>query len=417
MAHIGIVTGAHLCRNPRVVKEAGALREAGHRVTVLGPALEAGLAEEDVGLAAAGGFEHVYVVDVREHSASRLRHRLVRRAAVEAVGRLGLQRPEALGYGVRDTLAAARELCADLTIGHQEVGVFVAAQLLREGQRAGADIEDWHSEDQLLTRAQRPQRVLRASEAVVLRRGTHVTTTSEALAHALAARYDASEPSVLYNAFPWADREELDGAEEDRSDRSRPSLHWVSQTIGPGRGLETLCEALALVEHPVDVHLRGRSDVATEAWLRAQFPSDRGHRLSLHGLVPAAELLSRIAEHDVGLALEQKEPPSRDLTVTNKVLHYLVGGLAVVATDTGGQREVAAAAPEAVRLCAMDAVSMGEAISAIVAEPAALDAAKAAAVRAARDLFCWERQVPVLLASVERALGGSLERGVGGSAR
>ena len=31
MAHIGIVTGAHLCRNPRVVKEA-ALREAGHRV-------------------------------------------------------------------------------------------------------------------------------------------------------------------------------------------------------------------------------------------------------------------------------------------------------------------------------------------------------------------------------------------------
>lgn len=405
MAHIGIVTGAHLCRNPRVVKEATALCEAGHRVTVLGPATDPQLSELDAALVREGGFEHHVVVDVQPGSPTRTRHRLVRRLAVEGVSRFGWQRAEALGYGVQTTLRAAREVDADLIIGHQEVGVYVAAQLLREGYRAGADIEDWHSEDQLLSRPQRPQRILRESEASVLRLGFHVTTTSESLARALADRYRAPTPSVLYNAFPWSDREAMDRGKKDRHDLALPSLHWVSQTIGPGRGLELLCEALALVERPVQVHLRGGSDARTEAWLRARFPSDRGHDLILHGLVSPGELLSRIAEHDVGLALEQKEPPSRDLTVTNKILHYLLGGLAVVATDTEGQREVERAAPGATRLCSLDAASMARAINKLVVEPASLGAAKAAALQAAEDQFCWEQQVSILLESVHSALG------------
>ena len=80
MAHIGIVTGAHLCRNPRVVKEATALREAGHRVTVLGPAMDDGLSELDDALVREGGFEHRVVVDLRPGALHRTRHRLVRAA-------------------------------------------------------------------------------------------------------------------------------------------------------------------------------------------------------------------------------------------------------------------------------------------------------------------------------------------------
>jgi glycosyltransferase involved in cell wall biosynthesis len=408
MAHIAIVTGAHLCRNPRVVKEATALREAGHRVTVLGPATDTRLSKLDAALVREGGFEHRVVVDIRPGSPERTRHRLVRRLATEAGARLGWERPEALGYGVRDTLNAARALAADLTIGHQEVGAWVACALMDAGFGIGADIEDWYSEDLLPeARVGRPVGLLRRCEGQLIRQGRHVTTTSEALANALAEAYDGPAPTVIYNAFPWAERAGLDDVRRDREDVSRPSLHWVSQTIGPGRGLETLCAALQRVARPVDVHLRGRATEADLRWLRDLFPEDRGHRLHVHDLVPPQELLGRIAEHDIGLALEDYDPPSRNLTVTNKILHYLVAGLAVVATDTAGQREIAEQVPEAVRLCrGNDAASLAAQIDAFVREPGELEQAKKAALAAARERFSWECQAPSLVASVEAALDG-----------
>lgn len=406
MAHVGIVTGAHLCRNPRVVKEAAALREAGHRVTVLGPAMDDRLSELDAALVRDGGFEHRVVVDIRPGSPTRMRHRLVRKLGIEACARLGWERPEALGYGVRETLAAARQLGADLTIGHQEVGAWVACVLMDEGRAVGADIEDWYSEDLLPeARIGRPVGLLRRCEAQLVRRAPHVTTTSEALAEALAGAYDGPPPLPIYNAFPWAERAGLDDTRRDRADRSRPSLHWVSQTVGPGRGLEVLCEALRRVSRPVDVYLRGRTDAADRRWLHDLFPDELGHRLYLHDLVPPQDLLGRIAEHDIGLALEDYAPPSRNLTVTNKILHYLVAGLAVVATDTAGQAEVAAHAPGAVRLCrGGDAASLAEQINALVGEEGVLERAKAAALESAQARFSWEVQVPVLVASVNDAL-------------
>lgn len=406
MRHIGIVTGAHLCRNPRVVKEATALREAGNWVTVVGPAISDALSELDATIARAGGFEHEVPVDVRPSSTMRMRHRLVRRLATEVGARFGWERYEALGYGLRATLTAARRLDADFIIGHQEVGLWVANRLADAGQIVGVDLEDWYSEDLLPeARLGRPVNLLRREEVTALRRGGHVTTTSAALASALFQASGGEEPDVVYNAFPWSDRERLDGKVLDRIDPHRPSLHWVSQTVGPGRGLETLFEALGEVSVAVEVHLRGACTGEEDNRLRALFPEAQGHRLLIHPLVPASELLSRIAEHDMGLALELPDPPNRQYTVTNKILHYLLGGLAVVATDTRGQREIAAKAPEAVDLCRSDdPASLAESIRRVLASPDTLARAKRAALQAARDSLCWERQAPILTASVEQAI-------------
>lgn len=405
---ICIVTGAHLCRNPRVVKEAVSLQQAGYKVTVLGPAWDGSLSKQDATLVQEGGFTHRAVVDLREKAGWRRHwHRLVRRVSSEAVARLGWQRPEALGYGMRPLLRAARREKADLFIGHQEVGAWVVWRLMKDGRRAGADLEDWYSED-LLPESRRslPLSLLRRIEGDLLREALHVTTTSQALAEALATRYDAPEPLVIYNAFPWSDRDHLDGRAQDRPSTDRPSLHWVSQTLGAGRGLDVLFEALRDIETPLDVHLRGRTDTAAERWLHSAFP-EGPHRLTLHSLVSPGDLLSRIAEHDIGLALEETTPPSRNLTVTNKILHYLLGGLAVVATKTAGQCEVASVSDGAMRLCRNgDAADLAEQIEALVADRAALRRAKASALEVAQARFCWEQQVPALLASVRAALSG-----------
>lgn len=409
MASICIISGSHLCHNPRVVKEAETLSFGGHDVSMLGPLLSEELAVQDEEILKGAGWERQAVVDLRPTSAgrgARLMLRARRRIGAEAVKRAGYETPQALGYGVSRTLEAARRGKFDLYIGHQEVGAWVCYELSREGKRVGADLEDWYSRD-LLPQAQRerPRRLIEKCEGHLLRSARHVTTTSEALASALSASYGAAKPGVIYNSFRWAERAHIDKRLKDRGDNSMPSLHWFSQTIGPGRGLETLCAALDGVTTPVEVHLRGASDAETEAWLGGLFPIRRGHKLYFHRLVSNGELLSRIAEHDIGLALEPATPDNKNLTVSNKILHYLLAGLAVVASDTAGQVEVSEAAPGAVRVFKNGSPrALAEAINRLLCDPVELSAARAAALEAAEGVFCWERQAPRLLESVEAAL-------------
>ncbi|MCS3703579.1 glycosyltransferase [Salinibacter ruber] len=384
--------------------EADALTSAGYDVTVLGPLFSDELRTEDEELLADVNWTHRISVDLRR-TISGIWTRL-RRKAGSWLTRQGWETADALGYGVKQTLRQARRENADLYIGHEEVGTWVVWKLEQEGARVGVDFEDWHARDLLPEdRADRPVSLLETVERDLLHRSVHATTTSKVLAKAMADTYDAPKPTVLYNAFPWADREAIDDEICDRDGTGRVSIHWVSQTIGPGRGLDTLCQALWEIETPVQVHLRGECRPDYRSRLDQMFPDEQGHTLHLHELVSPEALLSRIAEHDIGMALEQYEPDSRNLTVTNKILHYLLGGLAVVATDTAGQKEVAEQADGAVRLFPADApAEMAHRLRNLLQSGHQLEKAQEHALRAAREEFSWEQQVPRLLKSVNAAL-------------
>jgi glycosyltransferase involved in cell wall biosynthesis len=158
------------------------------------------------------------------------------------------------------------------------------------------------------------------------------------------------------------------------------------------------------------VHLRGQCRPGYHSILDRAFPTEKGHSLYIHDLVSPHNLLGRIAEHDIGLALEQYQPDSRNLTVTNKILHYLLGGLAVVATDTDGQKEVSQASGKAIRLCSPDSPSdLAHQITALIKTKDHLKRAQKDALQAAREKFSWEQQIPTLLESVESALSSKQE--------
>jgi glycosyltransferase involved in cell wall biosynthesis len=387
-----------------VVKEADALADAGYNVTVLGPIFSDKLRSEDEELVSDADWTHRISVDLRQ-TVSGTWARFLRKTGNWLTSR-GWDTADALGYGVKQTLYQARRESADLYIGHEEVGTWVVWKLEQEGARIGVDFEDWHARDLLpQDRADRPVSLLETVERDLLHRSVHATTTSKALAEAMGEAYNAPEPAVLYNAFPWANREAIDDETHDRDGTGRVSVHWVSQTIGPGRGLDTFCQALQNVETPAQVHLRGECRPEYRLRLEQMFPDKQGHTLHLHGLVPPEDLLSRIAEHDIGMALEQYEPVSRNLTVTNKILHYLLGGLAVVATDTSGQREVAEQAGDAVWLCSVDSPDeMAHQLRMLLQSDNHLETAQEHALRAAREEFSWEQQVQRLLESVSSTL-------------
>lgn len=409
MANILILIGSHLCQAPRPQKEAEALAQAGHRVTVRGFWFEAELAERDRALMRGTSWSFEPILDFRSSTLSAfsgLRSRLEGRWAREKLRWFGRFSPALLGTGAEAMLEVARHEHADLTIVHSEAGLWVGAKLLRDKACVGVDFEDWFSEDLLAEdRVLRPISEIRECERVLARGCSYRLVTSSAMADALAQAYETQKLSVVYNVFPWAERARMDGAAKDRTARSRRSVHWFSQTIGPGRGLELLFRALPFIRIPIEIHLRGNLPERLIGWLSASLPEGWKDRVFVHPTVPNRELLSRIAEHDMGLALERCDIPSRNLTITNKIFQYMQAGLAVIATDTLGQKEVFAQRPEVGRMVPWDnAEKLAEAITDLGSRRDQMEKAKQASLAAAREFFCWEKQAERIVQAAADAL-------------
>jgi glycosyltransferase involved in cell wall biosynthesis len=405
-SRIVLISGNSLCHNPRVMKAATTLARNGYDVHVLGAWLEADLKARDQAMLEHAPFRFEPVFDATLPGSAHTLRRARRKAANTMYRLTGWQSRDQLGYGIARLLARARAHAADLYIAHSEPGLYVAWRLMQDGRRAGVDMEDWYSQDLLAdARAQRPLDLLRRLESALLVKGAYAACPSRAMSEAMAAAYGGKPPAVIYNAFPAAERAAIDGARKDRRNTAVPSIYWFSQTLGPGRGLEDLIAALPLLDRDVEIHLRGRVAPGMNEWIGSQMPDRWRGRVFLHPLVPNKELLSRVAEHDVGFAGEQNDCRSRDLTVTNKILHYLLGGLAVVASDTAGQREVAMQASGAVTLYEPgNPAALAQALRTLIDSPDGVARAKAASLQAAQRTLCWERQEPVLLRSIEAAL-------------
>jgi glycosyltransferase involved in cell wall biosynthesis len=413
-SRIVLLTGNSLCHNPRALKEATALARAGYCVSVLGAWLDATFKARDLRLIGELPFEFVPVLDATLPGAANriadVAQRIGKKAAQLAYDLTGRQSPRQLGYTTAALLQHASRMPADLYISHSEPALYVAWQLMRRGRRVAVDMEDWFSQDLLPeARRHRPVDLLQFLERELLTAGACAFCPSQAMTAALVETYGCRPPTVIYNAFPWADRQGLDGSAADRQNRAIPSIYWFSTTLGPGRGIEDLVAALPFMTSDAEIHLRATAPPDFVQALRQKLPERWRSRLFLHAPVANDQLLARIAEHDIGFAGEIPYCRSRDTTVTNKILHYLLGGLPTVASDTAGQREVARQAPGAVLVYgAGNARELAGRLEELILSPARMERASSGALAAARDVFCWEQQEAPLLAAIAPLLATSV---------
>jgi glycosyltransferase involved in cell wall biosynthesis len=401
-AKILIISNGALCRNPRVLKEATALSRAGYDVTVLTVRGHASSEKVDVELLRTVRF-HRETVDmlpgISSHRLLPFYRRLVQWSARRAMSTLRLESARALGP-VGSLLRRAHRLPADLTIVHNEAAHWVGMRLLARGRRVAADIEDWHSEDLLPdARADRPLALIQSVERTLLRECVYTTTTSHALADALHVCYGGTRPEVITNSFS------LQPSPPPGPRATPPAFFWFSQTVGSGRGLELFLAAWRQSTCPSRVVLLGETQPAYRDRLLSRLPVARRAALMFQPLVAPTELPGLIARHDVGLALEPLFPANKNLTISNKILQYLNAGLAVVATNTAGQREVLARDPAAgVVVDAHETTVFARSLDELVSDRDALAARQLAARRLAETVYCWEREEPRLLALVDEAL-------------
>jgi glycosyltransferase involved in cell wall biosynthesis len=228
---------------------------------------------------------------------------------------------------------------------------------------------------------------------------------SELVADEMAKRYNIPRPIVIHNVFPWGERGKIDGQVKDRKGSSL-SLYWYSQVIGEGRGIEDAILACGLLKEKVQIHLRGSvSCEVKDKFLSLARDCGIEKNLYFHQPVPAAELLSRTVEHDVGLALEQPFTLSRRLSVTNKFFFYLLAGLAIAATDIPGQRCIMSTCPGAGFLYAPgDYQALAGHLNRFILEPKLLQSSKQAALGAAQERWNWERESKKLIENITNLL-------------
>lgn len=404
MARVAIVTNGHFCTSPRVWREADALAAAGFEVAVIGVSFDPRQAALDREMAAGRAWRHHVAEDLTGGGLRWVWRRAQTRAA-RTVLDAGLELPHALTYAAPSLLRAARAEAADLTIVHLEAGLWVGTRLLTAGARVGVDIEDWHSENDAGAGwdTRRERACLARLERTVLRGAAHATTTSDALAAALAAAYGVPPPLTLYNSCPTRPLVPAHPAKALR-------FVWFSQTLGPGRGIEHLCAALPQVAGDWEVELRARASDQARRWLHGLLPAALRTRVRVEPLVPPDQLPTVVGGHDVGLALESRDWKSRDLTVTNKICEYLQCGLRVVASDTAGQREILARVPAGGDVyTAGDVSELAAVLSGVVARRDAIRADRARLHGVANQVLAYEHQAQRLVASVHAAIRSERE--------
>lgn len=402
MARIRIYVARHLCTAPRPQKEAEALAAAGHDVSVHGVPFDANFAARDQEIAAGRKWRWEPVADFTGNGWPWLACRLRHRGAKEWFALTGRIAGDVWSYANRTLAVHALHDPADLTIAHAEGGLWFGRQLLARGHRVGVDFEDWFSRD--LTPAQRrgrPIDELARLECELLRTCTYRLTTSHALASSLAKVSGTAPPTVIYNTFP------VDDAPPEPHSSTTVSLHWFSLVLGPERGLETLATALPLLRGDWRLHLRGEVSVGyREHWL-GLVPVGLHPRIEFHPTIPAAQLPAALREHDIGLSLDVSSIPSRNLTITNKIFHYLHAGLAIAASDTAGHREVLRRAPAAGAIFPSgDAAALAGMLNDWIGNRDKLREARRAARAAFEEHFAHERQEPIYAELAARALAG-----------
>jgi glycosyltransferase involved in cell wall biosynthesis len=409
-----IVSTASVSTGPRVEKEADALSAAGYRVAVLVSHSLATMVRWDARLAAHRGWD-LHALDwlpiTRKRSLSGL-------SAIAL--HYGAQRACRLGAPVSMPLAAlassdrmlplalrAQRIPARLYIAHN-LGALPAAELAARVRRAAFafDAEDDHFGELTRDRQATAEGAWCIAVMDAMRRAAYVTAASDGIADALRARHGIERPTTVLNAFSVGLREQLDGVRKDRKSDAL-SLCWYSQHLGLDRGLQEVISALGVVRGDFELHLRGDAAPDVVATLRALARSHGiEQRVHFHPQVHPDELLSRIAEHDVGLALEQHVNDNRLIAVTNKILFYMLAGLAIVATDTPGQRGIAAQSGDAVELYPRgDVAALAARIQGLLDDRERLTLRKRQALELALTRFNAEHELQKIAPLVARALG------------
>lgn len=409
---ICILTRSALAANPRVTKEATALKDAGHDVTIIAGEYAAWSSNfSDV--AAPSG---VTVRRVTYGPSAPLLKRLwqvFRRKAAIRILKHSTDNVTLASLAACDATPglkkAAVDAPADLYIAHYDAALPAAAAGAEANNAAYAfDAEDFHPGDLPdEPKYEFDNRVIRVIESTYLPGCLYVTAASPGIADAYAERYRISPPKVVLNVFPKHQAPEAPA--RAGSFAPGPSLYWFSQMIGPERGLECAINAISLAESAPHLVLRGMPVPGYADHLRTLAADAQvGDRLHFLDPGPPNDMERLAAPFDLGFVGETGVTFNRRIALTNKQFTYLLAGLPTIMSDVPAHIEFERQASGAVWIYKKeDPKSLASTLDSVLMKPVKLAASRRRAFELGQSRFNWDVEQQTLVETVESAMAGN----------
>lgn len=337
--NIVIITTGQPSTNPRAVKEAIALADAGYKVTFVynfwaewALPFDEKIIKENPGITwqMAGGDPFA---NKKEYYFSRIRHKFFRilNKIFPSNFQFALQ---AVSRGAAALTKMASCVKADLYIAHN-IGALPAAALAakKHYSKYAFDAEDYHRGQVMNGSVEQKQTIL--LEDKYLPAASYLTAASPLIAEQYSELYKRSV-MVINNVFS---KKYL---VETIKEPSKPvKLFWFSQTIGKNRGLEDII--LALREMPVgffSLTLLGRYDDTIKSYF-IELGRKEGSDIEINFMNPVSpdEIFQIAAQHDIGLALEPGRDENNRVALSNKIFTYFLAGNAIIFSGTKAQKK------------------------------------------------------------------------------
>jgi glycosyltransferase involved in cell wall biosynthesis len=337
-----IITSGQPAVNPRLVKEADMLSENGWEVIVLyqywnawGSSMDAALLPKKKWKAIRVGGNPVS--EKLKYNLSRLQHKffkiLFHRLYLKFASRYAIARSSR--YLIRE----AKKIKADLYIGHN-MGALPAVvhAAINNGGCCGFDAEDFHRFENSNNPSSPDVRIKKTLEEKYFPRLDYLTTASPLITDQYKALFPQLKINTVLNVFP-----KFQGRPDFKKGSRSLRLFWFSQTIGTGRGLEEVLEAIQMNNSiEIELHLLGQVDAETRTRFSSviETSATKRSKVFFYDPLPSEKIIEFAARFDVGLATETGVPINRDICLTNKIFSYIQSGLAVVASDTLAQKQL-----------------------------------------------------------------------------
>lgn len=334
-----MITSGQPALNPRLVKEADALSDAGFEVVVLfgywnqwGSDFTKELLRTKRWAAVETGGNPI------TNSSTYFISRLIFAIAkwiIKLLGPISYFSELATSRSSYFLIREAKKHRADIYIGHNLAALPAVVKASKKHHaKCGFDAEDFHRNETDNSTTSLKYKLTKYIEDKYMAFTDYVTASSPQITAAYKQLYPVIDPVTILNVFPKA------GSFITRNKNLTTPIKivWFSQTIGKNRGIDDMLLALKLLgSDNFELHLLGN----VSEYIKNDFADIAGNaskHLYFHNPIAPDNIVDFISQFDIGLASEPGFSLNNDLALSNKIFTYLQAGLAIVASDTQAQQ-------------------------------------------------------------------------------
>ena len=338
---VTLITSAQPYSNPRLIKEAKSLLNAGFSVTVIWCPISTWADKFDKQLFE--DYREINWVKAGYHSASnplgffyaRFRQKIWH-IIYKIIGNHFDAAIKSLVLFSQELTSVALQHKADLLLGHN-LGALpaIAKTSIKYSIKSIFDFEDYHR-GEADEKSFQTKRVIDVEDTYIPLI-TSITTASPLISIAYKKIFPQKFIKTINNCFPYAYAEE----NITKVPLTPLKLFWFSQYIGKKRGLEVIIQAMSFFStNDVTLTLLGTSTTEVRNYFYEIVDNLKISRQQILFLpaVSENEIVQIASEHHIGLASEYSHILNRDLCLTNKIFTYLLAGNALVLSDTNAQK-------------------------------------------------------------------------------